>query len=159
MYQFIALLVGTVALPFTLRIGFEDDTVPLAEVPPAVVNAVKERFPGAEIRDRVEKDIEGAGVFHEFELVKDGKKIDAEVGPEGRFREIETKLTASDLPRIVADAIAEKFPSGQVRKAKEEIKFQGEQETKVYEVDVVTDGRKVEIKLDPDGKILKLDED
>lgn len=158
MYHFIALLVGTVALPFTLGTGFEDDKVTLAETPSAVVNAVKERFPGAEIRDRVEKETKRAGVFYEFELLRDGKKTEAEVSAEGRFREIEIELTASDLPKTVANAIAERFPAGQVMKAKEEIQFRGERETKVYDVEVLVNGDELDVKIDPNGKILRIDD-
>lgn len=158
MSRFIALSLGTVALAFIAGAGLKDEKIPLADVPQAARDAINERFPGAEVRDQVEKETKKAGVFYEFELLKDGKEIEAEVGEDGKFREIETKLNAADLPKAVADAVAQKFPNAQVRKAKEEIKFRGEQETKVYEVDVVTEGKKVEVKLDPEGKILKVDD-
>lgn len=159
MSYFTALLVGTFALAFATSAGFADEKVPLSEVPPAAVDAVKKKFPGAEIRDRVEKETKKDGVYYEFEMLKDGRKIEAEVSPEGRFREIETDLTASDLPKVVADALAQRFPENQIRKAKEEIKFRGEQETKIYEIDITADGKKLEVKIDPDGKILKVEDD
>jgi len=159
MNHFVAFLVGTVGLPFVLGTSFPDGKIPLSEAPSAAVNAVKERFPGAEIRDGVEKETKQAGVVYEFELVKDGRKIEAEVSAEGRFREIETELTASDLPKAVAAAIAERFPGGAVSKAKEEIKLQGERDTKVYEVDVVADGKELDVTLDSNGQILEVDED
>lgn len=158
MNRFIALSIGTLALAFAAGAGLKDEKIPLADVPQAARDAINKRFPGAEIRDQVEKETKKASVFYEFELLKDDKKIEAEVGEDGKFREIETKLNADDLPKAVADAIAERFPDAQIRKAEEEIKFRGEVETKTYEVDIVTDGKKIEVKLDADGKILKVDD-
>jgi len=157
MSHIFALLIGIITSAFVVGASPRDAKVTLADLPSAAVNAVKERFPGAEIRDKVEKETESDGVFYEFELLKDGREIEVEVSAEGRIREIEAELTAADLPKAVAAAIGEKFPGGQVKKAKEEIKFQGEQERKVYEVDVLVDGKKLEVKLDPDGKILDID--
>lgn len=158
MSRLIALSLGTVALAFVTGAGFKDEKIPLADVPQAARDAINERFPGAAISERVEKETKKYGVFYEFDLIKDGKKIEAEVSAEGKFREIETKLLPSDLPKAVADAVAKRFPDAKVRKAEEEIKFRGEREVKIYEVDIVVDGKKLEVKLDPEGKILKVDD-
>lgn len=159
MSRFIALSAGMVVLALAAGAAFMDEHVSLADVPPAAVKAVKDRFPGAEIRDRVEKETKKAGVFHEFELLKNGKKIEAEVSPEGRFGKIEADLDAADLPKAVTDAIAAKYPSGRVTKAEEEIRFRGDRETKTFEVDIRVDGKSLDLKLDPDGKILEIDDD
>jgi len=158
MNHILALLLGMITSAFVTAAAPLDQNVPLSEVPSAAVNAVKERFPGAEIRDRVEKDTERTGVFYEFELWNDGNQIEVEVSAEGRIQEFEAELNAADLPRAVAAAIAKKFPGGKVTKAKEEFERRGDREQTVYEVDVLVDGRKWEVEIAPNGRILDLDD-
>ncbi len=158
MSHILALLVGIFTSAFVMGAAPRDANVSLSDVPAAAVNAVKNKFPGADIQNRVERDNEATGVFYEFDLWRDGCEIDIEVSAEGLIREYDAEMDPADLPRAVASAIAKKFPGGKVTKAKEEFKRWSERERTVYEADVLVNGRKVEVEIDPDGKILDFDD-
>jgi hypothetical protein len=65
---------------------------------------------------------------------------------------VEKEITAKDLPRAVADALAAKYPQATFKKVEEVT--EGKKMT--YEALLVTaDKKAVEVVLDPSGKVVK----
>ena len=65
-----------------------DDDVPIDQLPPAVVKAIQQRFPGAKIEDAERKTRDGKMVFEiEIEVGNDDK--DVIITPEGEILKVD----------------------------------------------------------------------
>jgi uncharacterized membrane protein YkoI len=130
----------------------EEEKVPLDKLPKAVVDAVKEKFPKAELLS-ADKEKEDGKTLYEV-AIKDGKqKIDVTVTPEGKIVAIEKEIAASDLPKAVVEALESRYPKATIQKAEEITK---EDKVAVYEMVIVTaDKKKLEVSFDPKGKFLE----
>jgi hypothetical protein len=151
MRRFSRLLVLGVAFGlFAVAAGAQEKKVPLDKVPKAVLDAVKAKFEGAEIKGAsTEKD--GDKVVYEISLVHKGHKIDASLTADGKFVSVEKEIKAADLPRPVAAAIKEKYPKAKIKLAEE--LTEGEKTN--YEVVLDTGKGTVEVVFDPSGKVVK----
>ena len=65
-----------------------DDDIPVDQLPPAVVQAIQQRFPGARIEEAERKDKDGQAVF-EVEIEVDDDDKDVIVTPEGQILEVD----------------------------------------------------------------------
>ncbi len=159
MRRAIAVLAGLVALTLAADVRSEDEKVALKDVPKAAVDAVKAKFPGAELRDEAEKEVEKGQTSYEISLKHLGKKITVEVNADGKINEIETEVAVADLPKAVVDAIAKKHPGGVLKKAEEIVEYEDGEEEKAFEVVVAVGGKSLEVTVGPDGKIEDSDGD
>jgi hypothetical protein len=140
-------------LVFGSSVRADEHKIPLSEVPKAVTDAVKLKFPRAELKEAV-KDVEDDETTFEISLLNAGKHVTVSLDDEGEIEEIETEIAVSDLPKPVTDAIAGKYPKATLKKAEEIVEIEDGKEEKAYEVDVVTaEGKSVEVKIDGSGKI------
>jgi hypothetical protein len=130
----------------------EEEKVPLDKLPKAVVDAVKEKFPRAELVSAEKEKEDGKDVYEV--AIKDGKhKIEVTVTPEGKVVTVEKEIAAEDLPKAVAEALEARYPKATIRKAEEISK---EDRVTAYEVLIVTaDKKKLEVSFDPKGKFLE----
>jgi hypothetical protein len=146
---------GLVVLFLGSTLKADEQAVPLKDVPKAVLDAVKAKFPKAELKEAA-KETEDDETIYEISLVNDGKNVTVSVEDDGEIEEIETEITAADLPKAVTDALAKTFPKSTVKSAeKVEVTDEDEKET-LYEVTVATaDGKTVEVILEEDGEIEK----
>ena len=129
--------------------------VPVGAVPKAVLSAVKARFADAEITGAAKEREEGKTVF-EITLRQGGRTVDVTLSPKGSILLIERELGPTELPVPVSQAIDAKYPKAMRKMAEEVIKVEGKDEKLAfYEVLLFrADGKSVEVKLAPDGKIL-----
>lgn len=131
----------------------EEEKIAPDKVPAAVLKAVKEKFPKAEIK-KAEKETEDGKTTFEIGLVDGKHKIDVALKEDGTILEIEKEIPAADLPKPVADALKAKYPKAKVAKAEEITKGK----KKSFEVHLKDDDKSLEAVLDPSGKILKEEE-
>ena len=124
--------------------------VPLDKVPKAVLDAVKARFAGAEIKGASTEKEDGK-LMYEIALVHKGRKIDATFTPEGKVVSVEKQIKADEAPKAVADALKAKYPGAKVKTA-EEVSEEGKVK---YEFLLDTGKGEVEAVFDPSGKLLK----
>jgi hypothetical protein len=131
----------------------DEEKVPLDKLPKAVTDAVKKRFPKAEVKEAA-KETEGGKTEYEVSL-KDGEtEIDVMLTPEGTITLIEKTVPMKGVPKKVADAVAAKAPKGKVRKAEEVIRVTDGKETLAYyEFLVEVDGKTEEVEVLPDGML------
>jgi uncharacterized membrane protein YkoI len=130
----------------------DEEKVPLDKLPKAVVDAVKEKFPRAELVS-AEKEKEDGKTVYEVAL-KDGKhKREVTLTPEGKIVSVETEIEAGDLPKAVAEALEARYPKAEIKKAEEISK---DDKITKYEMLIVTaDKKKLEVSFDPTGKFLE----
>ena len=149
--------IGLVAFAGTGRA--DEVPVPLDKLPKAVLDAVKKRFPKAELVEAA-KETEGDKVEYEV-TIKDGKtKIDVMLTPEGKITLIEKEIAAKDLPQAVSDTLAEKYPKATFKVVEEMTKIKdGKEYIAYYEVLLVTaDKKELEVEISPEGKIVKTED-
>jgi biopolymer transport protein ExbD len=137
----------------------DEETLPLDKLPKAVADAVKTRFPKAEL---VEAAKETEGDKTEYEVtIKDGDtKIDVMLTPDGKITLIEKEIAAKDLPKAVTEALDAKYPKATLKMAEEVIKVtDGKEAIDFYEVLLVTAEKKTfEVKLTAEGKITETED-
>ena len=146
-------LMGPLLLVHASAVAADEKKVPLGEVPKKVLDAVKLKFPRAELKEAV-KAVEDDETTFEISLLNAGRHITVSLDDEGEIEEIETEIAVSALPKPVTAAIAGKYPKATLKKAEEVVEIEDGKEEKAYEVDVVTAaGKAVEVKVDASGKI------
>jgi|SRR5579884_1646238 len=148
----VRMLAGALLLVSALAVCADEEKVPLDKLPKAVADAVKAKFPDAEMVS-ASKEKEDGKLLFEVAIKNKGQKIDVTVTPEGKIVEIEKEIAARDLPKVVADALDKKYPKATIKKVEEIIK---EDKLVKYEALIVTDDKKtLEVSFDPSGKFLE----
>jgi hypothetical protein len=131
----------------------DEQKIPLADVPKVALDAVKAKFPAAELKAAA-KETEDGKTTYEVSLKNKGGEVDVAVSAEGKIVQIERALDVKDLPRKVRDAIEAKYPKATVKQAEELTEFENGDEEKNHEVHIVTaDGKSLEVVVDEDGEI------
>jgi hypothetical protein len=138
-----------------------DDTAKDAvQLPTAAGDAIKKAYPKATIQ-KVKAEKEGDVTVYEVKLTSGETKLEVTVTGEGTICEVDSQIAVADLPKAVAEAVAQAAPDAKVSKAsKEEILADpktGKLDTPkaTYEVEVTKDGKEGEMKLAADGKVLE----
>ena len=132
----------------------EDEKVPLDKVPAKVKDAVKAKYPKAEIVTASMGDVDGTKVY-EFELKQGEKKWEAAFTPDGKFHSAEEPIaTEADLPAKVKEGFRKKYPDAKLVSIEKETSGEGDAAKVVYEIIVQKGTEKVEVQFDPEGKFL-----
>jgi len=137
----------------------DEEDLPIDKVPKPILDAVKKRFPKAELKEAA-KETDGDKVEYEV-TIKDGDtKIDVMLTPDGKITLIEKMIPTKDLPKAIADAVEAKYPKATVKIAEELIKVTDDKEAiDLYEVLIETaDKKTLELKLNVEGKITETEE-
>ena len=133
----------------------QDKPKDLDKIPKAVMDALKAKFPKAEIR-KWTKEKEGDDVVYDIEFTENGRACEADIKENGTFINYEKAIAAKDLPAAVTKAINAKFPKATLKEIMEETEVKGKEEKlSAYEVVLVAGDKTVEIRLSPEGKILE----
>ena len=145
-------LLTVASLTFGAAARADDEKVPLDKLPAKVKEAVKAKFPDAELVS-AEKETDNGKVLYEVNLKVKKQVIDVTVTEDGKIVEVETAIEAKDLPKTVTDALDKKYGKAKYHKVEDIVK--GDQ--KYFEVLLeYADGKKkVEVQIDKDGKILE----
>ena len=132
----------------------DEEKVPLDKLPKAVAGAVAKMFPKAKVVS-ASKELADKKTVYEVSI-KDGEQnVQVTVTPEGEITEVEKEIAAKDLPKEVTAVLDDKYAKAKIEKAEEVTK--GKELT--YEVLLVTaDKKTLEIKFDPKGKVLNVEE-
>jgi uncharacterized membrane protein YkoI len=134
-------------------------------VPEAVVKAVNETFPNAEIeKAQMEKD--SGVVVYDIELT--GDRGELEVAEDGTILEVTVFIEMKDVPEAAATVIRKAASGAEIKEiekaeARAEIKKDGtatrivkiDNPSFVYEVELAKGGRTGELQVAPDGKIVE----
>jgi len=152
-----AFLCGLTVVALVGVVGAGEEKVPLDKLPRAVVDAVKKRFPDAELVSAEKEKDEGKTVY-EVAIKNKGQSIEVTLTPEGVITEIEKQIEAKNLPAAVSKALEDKYPKATYKMIEEVIKVKdGKEKLEYYEVLLTTTDKKkkVEVGVSPEGKILK----
>jgi hypothetical protein len=130
----------------------DEKQIPLSEVPKAVTDAFKAKFPQATIKNAIKEDDAGKITYEIESTIASGLSIDAVLKPNGDFVAIEKQLKIEELPAPVAAGMKAKYPTAKLTKA-EEVTSDGKL---TYELTVTkADGKSAVLVFDKDGKFIE----
>lgn len=137
----------------------DEDKVPLDQLPKAVSQAVKKRFPKAELVD-ASKETEGGKTEYEVTIKNAGKKTDVTLTPDGTIVGMEKEIDVAELPQVVIDTVESKYKNAKYKKIEEIIKVKdGKESFESYEILLVTaDKKTVELVVAVTAMITKTEE-
>jgi hypothetical protein len=125
-----------------------------AQLPPAVQKGVDEQSQGATVSGFSEEREHGK-TFYEAEMKVNGHSKDMLFDGDGKVVEIEEEVAMDLLPAEVKAGLQAKAGSGKIGKV-ESLTKQGK--LVAYEAKVMTNGKRSEIQVGPDGKPLDHEE-
>lgn len=129
----------------------DEDTMTLEQAPPPVRQAVLEAF-GMAASPSIERESEHGRMFYEAERQVEGREHAILITPEGVVVVEERQIGSDELPYAVLSAIEQRFPASSIAEV-EEVK------TLSYEIELMVDGEEKEIRMDPEGRVLSVDDD
>lgn len=125
-----------------------------SDLPPAVEKTVAAQSKGAEVRG-FSKEVEKGQTFYEAELSVSGRSKDVLIDKSGAVVEIEEQVSVDSLDSSVRNALQEKAGKGKITKVEKLIK---KDQLVAYEAQVLSNGKKSEVQVGPDGKPLDHEE-
>ena len=126
-----------------------EDKVELDKLPAKVKEAVKAKFPDAELVSAA-KEKDGDKTIYEVTIKNKKKNIDVTVSEDGKIVSVEVEIDYKALPKAVAEAFAAKYSKAKVTKC-EEITKDGKV---TFEVIFSAGGKDFEAVFEPTGKFV-----
>lgn len=123
-------------------------------LPPAVEKAVKAQSNGATIKGFSEEKEKGQ-TFYEAQMIVDGHSKDVLFDEQGNIAEVEEQVALNSLPADVKAGLDAKAGKGKITKV-ESLTKKGS--LVAYEAQVMTNGKRSEVQVGPDGKALAHEE-
>ncbi|SFF05222.1 PepSY-like domain-containing protein [Nitrosomonas sp. Nm166] len=126
------------------------------QIPKAVLEAFEKAYPNAKEIEFEKEMFEGKAVY-EVEYKENGREYEITYDSDGVILQIEETLDVKALPEPIIQAITNAYPKATIEDAERVIKPDGT--VTVYEIEIKTEGKKLELELDSNGKILKVEQD
>ena len=140
--------------PLSPVIASEFLKIKRSELPAAVEKTVVAQSKGATIRGFNEEK-ENGKITYEAEMLLNGHTKDVQMDANGAVTEIEEQLDLQAVPAAVRAGLEAKAGKGKITKIESITK---KDKLVAYEAQVVTDGKKSEVQVGPDGKPLHHEE-
>jgi uncharacterized membrane protein YkoI len=152
-----AAVLGLFALATSVRA--DEVEIPLDQLPKAVADSAKAKFPGATWKEAAKETEDGKTVY-EIEMTHEGHKMDVTFEDNGTLVLVETVVPEAELPAAVTKAVKAKYPGAKIDLAESVKKGHVLKQTvDYYEMHLTTaDKKSVEVEVDGHGKILKTEE-
>lgn len=125
-----------------------------SDLPPAVEKTVVAQTQGATIRGLNEEQ-ENGKTYYEAELTVNGHSKDVLIDSSGAIAEVEEQVDLASLSPAVQAGLRAKAGKGKIGKVESISKHD---KLVAYEAKVVEDGKRSEVQVDPDGKLLDHEE-
>jgi len=128
----------------------QEKKIKRSELPAAVEKTVVEQSKGATIRG-FNKETENGQTMYEAELLVNGHSKDVQMDANGAVTEVEEQVGMEALPTAVRAGLEAKARQGKITKVESITK---KEKLVAYEAQVLTEGKKSEVQVGPDGKPL-----
>jgi len=149
--KFSLLFVGLVLVQGAVA---QEKKIKRSELPAAVEKTVAEQSKGATIRG-FNQEQENGQTTYEAELIVNGHSKDVQMDANGTILEVEEQVDFQALPAEVQAGLQAKAGGGKITKVESITK---KDKLVAYEAKVLTDGKKSEVQVGPDGKPLDHEE-
>ena len=146
-------LVAIISLAATLMTA-QEKKIKRSDLPAAVEKTVAAQSQGTKIRGFSEEKDQGQ-TNYEAELVVNGHSKDILIDGNGAIVEIEEQVAINSLPAPVKEGLQAKAGKGKLLKVESVTKHD---KLVAYEAQVMSEGKKSEVQVGPDGKPLNHEE-
>jgi hypothetical protein len=136
---------------FTFPVLSQEKKIKRSDLPAAVEKTVIAEGQGATIRG-FSKERENGQNFYEAELIVNGHSKDVLIDANGAIVEVEEQVAMDSLSPAVRDGLQAKAGNGKLVKVESLTK---KDKLVAYEAQVVTNGKRSEVQVGPDGKPLE----
>lgn len=147
-------IAGSLLLSGLIAAQDQEKKIKRSELPAAVDETVRAQSQGATIRG-FSQEKENGKTFYEAELMVNGHSKDVLIDAGGGVVEVEEQVPMENLPAAVRGGLDTKAGKGKLVKV-ESLTKKGR--LVAYEAQVLTNGKRSEIQVDPDGKPLAHEE-
>jgi len=149
------LVITALAISTVAAMGQEDEKkIKRSDLPAAVEKTVAEQSKGATIRGFSEEK-ENGKTYYEAEMTVNGHSKDVLMDPSGAIVEVEEQVSLDSLSAEVKAGLQAKAGKGAIKKVESITKHD---KIVAYEAQVITDGKRSEVQVGPDGKPLDHEE-
>lgn len=84
------------------------------KLPPAIDAVFKQKWPNA-VAKNVSKETDAGKTVYEVESIDAGRRRDINFNPDGTVILYEEELKASEVPAVVVEAVAKRYPKGKIK--------------------------------------------
>jgi uncharacterized membrane protein YkoI len=147
-------VVATMLLAAQALAPGQEKRIKRSDLPPAVEKAVVEQTQGPTIRS-FSQEKENGQTFYEAELMVNGHSKDILMDADGAVVEVEEQVATESLSPTVRAGLRAQAGNGKLVKV-ETLTKKGK--LVAYEAQVLTNGKKSEVQVDPDGRPLDHEE-
>ena len=145
---------ATLLFPILVFTQEQEKKISRSELPPAVEKTMAEQTKGAKIRG-FSKETENGQTLYEAESMVDGHSKDILVDENGGVVEVEEQVLIESLSPAARDGLQAKAGSGKIVKVE---KLSKKGRLVAYEAKILTNGKRSEVQVGPDGKPLDHEE-
>lgn len=132
----------------------QEKRIKRTELPAPVQKTADEQSKGATVRGYKSETEEGQ-LEYEVEMIVDDHTKDVSIDPSGNVLEVEEQVAFDKLPAEVRGGLQRKAGSGKITKVESIVK---KGKLAAYEAQVLTNGKRSEIQVGPDGRPLNHEE-
>ena len=153
--KYIITTVAALALFATSAFAGEEkeETIAMDKVPQAARDALTKYATGTEVKSVEKADHDGKTVY-EFTIEKGGRKYELALSPKGKYKGTEEDVEFSTMPEAVQAAFKTLAAGGKISGGE---KAEDAHHKVTYEADIEKDGKKSEIAVDANGKVITHD--
>jgi uncharacterized membrane protein YkoI len=147
------------ALTFSAAAQAEEKKITEAEVPRAVIEKVKKKYPAAKMT-AFELETERGKASYEVKIIDGAKQLEVVCAPDGQILAEEEKIGIDAVPEKVRQALksSPKYASWKLQHAERVIT--GEKvDAPIYEIKVTNGNVRAELVFTPDGKLTHSEEE
>ena len=131
----------------------KEETITTDKVPKAVLDALPKYASESEVKS-VEKGNQDGKTVYEFTIDKGGRKYELALSPKGKYKGTEEDVEFSTMPEAVQAAFKAAAAGGKLSGGE---KAEDAHHKVTYEADIEKDGKKSEIAVSADGKLINKD--
>lgn len=127
-----------------------------SQVPKAVIEAFEKEYPNAKPSEFEKETFEGRAAY-EIEYKENGKEYELVYSADGILVQKEEEIDIQSLPEPVVQAVKKAHPKAHIKEAEKLMKPDGT--LTGYEVEIKSEGKKSELELDTNGKVLRTEKE
>jgi len=128
----------------------KEETTTMDKVPQAVKTTLAKYAAETEVKN-VEISSQNGKKVYEFDIEKGGRKFEVAISPKGKFKGTEEDVDFKSIPDAAQKGLTEQANGGTITGCEKAV----DAKNKVtYEAEITKDGKKTEVVVDADGKVV-----
>ena len=128
----------------------KEESISLDKVPAAVKTTLAKYAADSDVK-KVEKGDQDGTQVYEFDIEQGVRKFEVAISPKGKFMGTEEDMELTAMPAAAQKALRDQAAGGKISAGEKAV----DKDNKVtYEADIDKDGKKTEVAVDANGKIV-----